>query len=718
MRRLLLSFVASLAAVPSYAGTLLDQRVDLTLDGSEWVYMVGGAGCPYIPGRPDCRALLSTIASFANSGTQKNLNIVPLSWFGTKGDGVIYHACVISAGSKTPSCSESFLASAVGKSVVFRGAGASGGTLRTTIDSVSLLGDAHLAKAAASTTTGAYWQQMLWGTDDTAAVVSAVASLTSGQTLSVPSGVTGKYLVGGRLSLDNKKSVAIEGQGYNRILYDDNGPQFIYTGGAGSGTFISTSAAQGIKIDSLGLSYFDDTYDGLFITIGAPSGIASQITISNSRIGGLMGTLKGTTGVGTGQGSQPGNAQALVYIQGAYGVDLINDLFANAHVAVLGPSAAVSGSAVSYIYANSIRATGNTYYGGFLKNPEQVAGQSWVSKEEIFEPYNNMYNGSGHLLCGGIGVVDPTGSGAPTVAVSGLAILGDTFEDAASQESSGSICVDTDTPGDVRGLTVTGGNTFAFGGTGVRVNSVGTTHGATVTGNVFESLMNGYTFSTGPGAVTDFFAAGNSFSSVYNAAAGSLASGNSFWETTSSYIVNGLGYSGIFHNYGVYQDVNTAARGTCDASNRGQIKVERDVYSIPDYSDRLSVCLKANGNYQWIDATQNGYVPSLFHDAHTSSITPTSLQFGGGVLARGTYRISYYASVSSSATGTVTLNFAWTDNTSYPYTANSAALNTAAAGYIQGSIIITTDGIANATYGSTATGTGQVTLNLSVERLY
>ncbi len=706
-----------------------------------------------------------------NEPAQESLGIILLSAVGAKGDGVIYRQATIAASSKSLTCSSSLPASAVGKTIHVRGAGSAGGMLRTTIVSVSL-GVATLADAAVTTTTGLYWQQALVGTDDTAAVQAAVAGLSEGQTLSVPKGI---YLIASALSLDLKGSVSVIGQGYNVQSEDSSSPLFLFT--AATGNLLTAKSAIGVEIARIGFGYWDAAYSGNLLDLQQGSGLnTSEIHVHDCVIGGLSGVLKSPTG-GT-DGAQAGPAAALIFLGGpCYGVTIERCKLHNAQVAIQGPL-------YNYFWANGIRIKECIFEGGFAKAPLQISGEAWAVEDCIFEPFNNNVAGGrtaggiavvslptlaaagaiSHLspnitmgvanpgwVLPGVLVYDVTtgqslgfvqsyvgtalvlaanaiydGSGSSDAllfglsAINGLKITGCVFLDALSQAANWtSICIDLEQSRDVLGVAITGNN-FSFGGTAIRLNTVGHTSGVAITGNAFESFRNAIAFATGPNAVTGMLANGNSYASVVNYTAGAYAAWGSTWDQVDSVVASRspitFNYGQLWLGDGGFFDKSTAARGSAGASAWGRIIVEKGAWT--GSSDRLSACVQAGSAYQWVDLPLGAYA-SVSLNGQNAAKTATALQFGGAVLPAGLYRVDYVHTVVNASAGASQLTIGWKDAYSLTRTALGTSLNTGIADMTQGSVFVKTDGVHDLTYAFTLSGapTAQVALEIVVTRM-
>ena len=125
--------------------------------------------------------------------------------YGAKGDGKAVHDGAVTASGTTLTCATStpFTSGDVGKLVMVKGAGAANPyTLVTTIASFTDSGHVVLTAAAATTVTAAL---VMWATDDTAAIQSAInaadayALLHGGATVFTPPGSGLFYGVGGAL---------------------------------------------------------------------------------------------------------------------------------------------------------------------------------------------------------------------------------------------------------------------------------------------------------------------------------------------------------------------------------------------------------------------------------------------------------------------------------------------------------------------------------------
>ena len=417
----------------------------------------------------------SNLSGPVNSAAlQPALGITPVKSYGAVGDGVLNGNCTVSLSTpKLLSCLNVFPSSAQGTSIWIRGAGSSGSVLATTISVATGTTTVTLAAPAQTALSGLSWQEALYGTDDTSAVQAAIASLSAGQTLSIPKG---RYIISGTLVLDNKVSIALIGNGNARVALDyQNSPQLVYVPTTGS--LISAKSAIGLEIGGLGLNYFSDGYTGRLIDFEqGTGGLTSEVQVHDNAIGGLAGVLKGNT--------QAGNADALVYMNLVYDISFVRNVWTNAQVAIKGPTASISN-------ANSIFiGDKNLFSGGFHYAPIAVMGQMWTISGNTFEPLDN--NVSGGRTCGGITINTPAG-GANTAAVDGLLIQGNTFEDAIYVGN----CIDLEQIGDVSGVEIAG-NEFIGGGTAVRFATIGHTRGLHIAGNHMQSMQLGvFSYSTG-----------------------------------------------------------------------------------------------------------------------------------------------------------------------------------------------------------------------------
>lgn len=632
---------------------------------------------------------------------------VNLKAYGAKGDAQIYQACSITSGTSLLSCGSSFTSSQVGKWVAVRGAGASStATLRAKILSVAS-GQATLDTNAGTTTTGSYYQQALIGTDDTTAINSALTALTPGKTLEVPQGM---YYVSSQLTLDSLQSVTIKGHGNARQFSDFATPQFIFT--ASSGSLIHAYNVIGVTLDSVALTYWDSAYNGNLIDIEGPVTNAKEVTISNALIGGLLGTLVGST---SSLGSQAGAASALIYLHGVYDINFEKDIFQNAQTAILGPSD-------NYTNANSIRIRDSNFQGGFAGAPIQVSGQSWSVEGNTVEPYNNHYVASGSLACGFVSIVTPAG-GAGNFAADGLFIAKNTVEDATAGNG---ICVDLAQVGNDRGTTIIG-NDFTHGQYGVRLNSNGHSYGPVITGNTFDNLTCGYTDYSGTGSYLGLMGVGNTY---LNSAACAIAHGGNT-SASSALIYEGndingnvILFTGQMRTFGQgIQDFGTAGQSTCANGRWGIITDTKSTSTTPwsgtGGSDRLSVCMNvggtSTGKYQWVDVPITAYAAPVNISSASVSITSTNLQFNGAVLPAGFYKVEYYA-VATAGTGTAVVGLGWHDSAA-AQTFSSSTLSCSTTTPVTGSVLASTDGVNNLTYSMTLTGSCTYALRVQVTRM-
>jgi len=122
-------------------------------------------------------------------------------------DGQFLTDGAMTAGSATlNSASAPFVPGDAGKVIECGGPGASGGLLSTTVAAYVSASQVTLAVNAATTGTGDVCQ---WGTDNVATINAAVASLTHGGTVLLPSG----YILSGDINMTNTNSVVLEGAG-------------------------------------------------------------------------------------------------------------------------------------------------------------------------------------------------------------------------------------------------------------------------------------------------------------------------------------------------------------------------------------------------------------------------------------------------------------------------------------------------------------------------
>ena len=123
--------------------------------------------------------------------------------FGGKGDGVVLSDAAITSGDATlTSASAAFVAADVGKAIMVKGAGTSGGALVTTIASRNSATSVELSATASTTVSGA---TAIYGSDDTTAIVAAeAAAVAAGGRVRIPHGnwiVTSKVAPTGHVEL-------------------------------------------------------------------------------------------------------------------------------------------------------------------------------------------------------------------------------------------------------------------------------------------------------------------------------------------------------------------------------------------------------------------------------------------------------------------------------------------------------------------------------------
>ncbi len=110
------------------------------------------------------------------------------------GDGQFVNDVAIAATDKTlTSASNPWVSSDVGKPITVDGAGAAGAILKTTVASFTSAGEIELTDAAGTTVAAVDEEYAWWGTDDSAAINSAIqsigiASATGGGALFFPPG--------------------------------------------------------------------------------------------------------------------------------------------------------------------------------------------------------------------------------------------------------------------------------------------------------------------------------------------------------------------------------------------------------------------------------------------------------------------------------------------------------------------------------------------------
>ncbi len=166
-------------------------------------------------------------------------DIVSVKDFGAKGDGInVAATATISAGSNALTATgAAFTAADVGKLILVPGAGTTGAVLKTTI--AAFTNATHVTLAAnASTTLSAAATNILYGTDDHSAIVSAQASAVSaGNGLFWPSG---NYLTSLILSLGNDHTRHVNFGGVT-ITFTGSGSAISFDAGATSGLLLDIS---------------------------------------------------------------------------------------------------------------------------------------------------------------------------------------------------------------------------------------------------------------------------------------------------------------------------------------------------------------------------------------------------------------------------------------------------------------------------------------------
>jgi len=178
-------------------------------------------------------AFNSTNAKFTQTGTgavvrtvqNKLTEFVSVADFGAKGDGKIVTATcsITSGGNSLTATGASFVSGDVGKLILIPGAGAAGAPLASTITAVSSSTSISINDNAGTTLTTSS-KQLTYGTDDKAAIQSAIDSL----------GSTGGYVL--LPSRRHAISAGVKiGNGTSSAYSTKHGVRFIGASGAGGG---------------------------------------------------------------------------------------------------------------------------------------------------------------------------------------------------------------------------------------------------------------------------------------------------------------------------------------------------------------------------------------------------------------------------------------------------------------------------------------------------
>jgi hypothetical protein len=223
--------------------------------------MSGYAGPPPTPTALAAdSAFSSTYADIPIVGTNPKL-------YGAKGDGKDVTNAVITSGSGVvTSASALFTSADVGKLAYFYGAGAAGALLVTTI--ASYQSATQVTLTATASTSVASNGTFTWGTDDTAALASAInAAVASGGTgaLTVPAGL---YLCTGVLpSLTNTRDFRIQGVGgsgmdYGTYVTAPRPRTEVRYMASGSATFLDAKPSKGLLVQDIALTYGHPAWTG------------------------------------------------------------------------------------------------------------------------------------------------------------------------------------------------------------------------------------------------------------------------------------------------------------------------------------------------------------------------------------------------------------------------------------------------------------------------
>ncbi|MGA3026489.1 MAG: hypothetical protein ABSF98_17125 [Bryobacteraceae bacterium] len=414
---------------------------------------------------------------------------VPVTWFGAQGTASQDGACSIAAGQYTLTCSSGFTTAEAGDSIAVQGAGTAGGTLLSTIQSVSS-GVATLANAAGTTTTGQTWQVAIYGSDDSAAFAAAVAT---GLPVQVP---LGYYYIGqtNAISFSNTRNGRLTCEGANNSLADFAGVRIVYAPPTGS--LIQANSARSLKIEDCGLRYLNLSYNGNLVDLsGTSSANTTGVVVSGGSIGGMSSVTQGY--------AVPGPANSLIYMDYTNQSVIEDIIWWNARQAILTSNA-------SYIHANgNTIGPANYFFGGFAGNPIQITGEAWTVVGNQSEPYDNGLNTGQH--CGLLSVLS---GNAGNIMLDGLNLKGNLTEDATMGNG---VCVDLS--GAAVDAVDAGGNDFGYGGTGIKMGVVGggvLSSGIHIHGNNFRNLTNAVDTGTNIEGESQVEIAGNSYPNTTN----------------------------------------------------------------------------------------------------------------------------------------------------------------------------------------------------------
>ncbi len=216
------------------------------------------------------------VATTLQSRLSKQLCVMD---FGAQGNTVTYTAnASIAAGYNTLTVSAGMFTTAdIGKTIVLPGAGTAGAPLVTAIAGVASSTSITLL-ANAGTTLSAAGTQIIYGNDDTSAILTALAALTYGGKLSFP-GVNGSYLYfrgNGVLAADTiaANAVSILGDGAASLVTLMGGGSRGQSGVGGNqyyGNLIKATGLGGLAIENMrfqgyGCPIYVDTCTELLIT--------------------------------------------------------------------------------------------------------------------------------------------------------------------------------------------------------------------------------------------------------------------------------------------------------------------------------------------------------------------------------------------------------------------------------------------------------------------